>query len=125
MHIKYKISLGVAVLSLLSLYFFFEPVQGSFFPECPFHTLTGLHCPGCGSQRATYDILHANFLSALSHNALMMASIVFGGGLLLYSKQQFLNIIYHPKTPWVVLGVVIAFWILRNIPFYPFSLLAP
>jgi hypothetical protein len=35
------------------------------------------------------------------------------------------NIAYHPRTPWIILVIVVLFWILRNIPIVPFSWLAP
>ena len=31
---------------------------------CLFHVITGLYCPGCGAGRASYNILHGNFLTA-------------------------------------------------------------
>lgn len=125
MNIKYKILIGIAVLSLLSLYFFFEPVQGSLFPECPFYAYTGLYCPGCGSQRATHDLLHLNILEAIDHNPLMMGVLFFAGTSFLISRSFYYKILYSPKTPWVLLIIVVVFWILRNLPLYPFTLLAP
>jgi hypothetical protein len=35
------------------------------------------------------------------------------------------NIFYFKSTPWIIFGVIIIFWIARNLPFYPFLVLAP
>ncbi|MDR9448893.1 MAG: DUF2752 domain-containing protein, partial [Psychroflexus sp.] len=63
---------------LIVIYFAFNPESISFFPSCPFHSITGLYCPGCGSQRAIHDLLHANFLAAFSHNPLIVLGIATG-----------------------------------------------
>src|SRR5437762_10353071 len=40
--------------------FFFNPAApaNQWFPKCPFLLLTGYQCPGCGSTRACYQLLH-------------------------------------------------------------------
>ncbi len=37
---------------------------------CPLHAVTGLYCPGCGTLRALYDLLHGDMAGALGHNVL-------------------------------------------------------
>ena len=63
-------SLLIAALIL----FLFDPEKGGF-PGCPFRSLTGLLCPGCGSQRAVHDILHLRMGQAFKHNALLVSSV--------------------------------------------------
>ncbi len=118
------------ILSLL--YFFFPVTRNSFHPSCIFKTITGLHCPGCGSQRAISAILKGNFLQAMSYNILFLLSLPFIGfsatvfTLNAFRKKQIQQTIFYKN--WfikLVFIVVILFWILRNIPVYPFSLLAP
>jgi len=107
---------------LIAVYSTFNPEFSSFFPSCPFHSLTGLYCPGCGSQRAIYDLLHAKFLRAFSHNPLLILGILTGVYKAMLwvkypnSKDAPNNLLYHQRTPWVVLIIIIGFWILRNIP---------
>jgi hypothetical protein len=111
---------------LIAVYATFDPESLSFFPSCPFHSITGLYCPGCGSQRAIYDLLHANFLAALSHNPLIVLGIATG----LYkailwlkypnSKAAPNNLFYYKNTPWIILILVIGFWVFRNIPLFNF-----
>ncbi len=81
---KYNYFSGVLVIIFLSLYFLFNPSTSIFFPKCPFHTITGLYCPGCGSQRAIHDMMHLNIFEAINHNALMFFAFTFGIGLYLY-----------------------------------------
>ena len=49
----------------------FPPERYAFYPTCPFHTLTGWDCPGCGSTRALAALLHGEPVRALSLNPLL------------------------------------------------------
>jgi len=126
------IMVGVLVgVLLLWLYYNVNPSGQSFIPKCPFHSITGYHCPGCGSQRALHDFLHGNFIAGFKHNVLIgIAVLVFlyKGFILIRSyffPQKTKNLLYHPKTAWFILILVLSFWILRNIPVFPFNILAP
>ena len=46
---------------------------------CLFHVITGLYCPGCGAGRASYNILHGNFLTAFCYNPVMVFLLPFLG----------------------------------------------
>ncbi len=123
---------GIIVgLFLLWLYFNTNPSGQSFFPKCPFHSITGLHCPGCGSQRALHDFLHGKILEGFQHNFLIgLALLVILYKAFLWIRSYFYpqknnNLLYNPKTAWVILILVLVFWILRNIPLSPFNILAP
>lgn len=130
-----KISLyiigALAGLFFLWLYFKVNPSGQSFFPKCPFHSLTGMHCPGCGTQRALHDFLHGNIIEGFKHNFLIGLGILvlmYKGFLIIrtkYNPHKKTDLLYHPSTPWVILTLVISFWILRNIPYEPFTFLAP
>jgi len=122
---KYKAVIGILALLLVSLYFLVNPSNVDFFPKCPFHQLTGLHCPGCGSQRAIHDLSRLNLAEAFSHNAILIITLFFGIGLFLYSREKFSKLIYHPKSPWIIFSIISVFWILRNLNFHPFCYLAP
>jgi hypothetical protein len=112
-------------------YFNFNPSEYSLFPKCPFYSFTGLYCPGCGSQRAIHHLLHGNILKGLSHNFLIILlaivlsydAIIYG--LNYYYEKSFKNLLHNPKTTNAILIFVIAFWVLRNIKIYPFTILAP
>lgn len=125
------IGLLILGIGLAVLYFFVNPSEVNFLPKCPLYATTGIYCPGCGSQRATHHLLNFNILGVLQQNVLYFISIfVFGYHFiitsfnLIFKKNQY-NYIYHPKTPIIMLIVIIVYWILRNIPHYPFNILAP
>ncbi|MBO4446691.1 MAG: DUF2752 domain-containing protein [Bacteroidales bacterium] len=69
------ISLSViAAIIVLIVYGLLDPAKVPF-PRCPFFVLTGLKCPGCGTQRALHCLLHLNIADAFRYNALMVLSI--------------------------------------------------
>ena len=108
------------VFTLFILYFF-NPSSSYLFPPCPFHALTGLHCPGCGSLRALHSLLHGHLIKAFGLNPLMILLLPFIG---YESIRYFLDGILGVRLPVffipafyirVFLGVVVSFWILRYI----------
>jgi len=125
------VAIAVGIIGLGLFYFFINPQEVNFLPECPLHATTGFYCPGCGSQRATHQLLNFNIFGALQQNVLYLLSLMLLGyhlivtGINTIFKMQLFNYIYHPKTPLIILVLIIIFWILRNIPYYPFNLLAP
>lgn len=74
--------LCVAAIGLCVLYLNFEPSSG-LYPRCMFKMLTGLSCPGCGSQRAIHDIFNGDLKAAFSYNALFIIEIPLLGLLIL------------------------------------------
>lgn len=101
--------------------------------QCGFHDMTGWLCPGCGGQRAFYYLLHGNLLTALQHNLLILiilpflvyAYVVIGQIYLVGNKkfEKYLNM--KPWYAYALIIVIVLFFILRNIPISPFTLLAP
>ncbi len=130
MKLKY-IGMLVLGITLTFLYLFINPSEVDFLPKCPLYAITGIYCPGCGSQRATHELLNFNITGVLEQNVLyFIGLLVFGyhltvTGLRVFFKKNIYNYLYHPNTPRIILVVVILFWILRNIPAYPFNVLAP
>ena len=121
----------IALILMLSLYFFVDPASSSFFPQCPFYKYTKLYCPGCGSQRAMHDILQGHIISGIRHNYLwlLVAAVLLYQGVTFFRTHYFkppkTNLLHNGKiTRWILI-LVITFWILRNIPVFPFIELAP
>jgi hypothetical protein len=119
---------SIAAGAILLLYFFVKPKDGNL-PKCYFHELTGLYCPGCGGQRSIHSMLHGEILTAMSYNLLFVVLlpliIYFIIVFLLGKKYKPSSFIYNARFSLVIAIVVVSFWILRNIPVFPFSWLAP
>jgi hypothetical protein len=105
--------------------------EGGLFPACPFHSLTGLYCTGCGSQRALHDLLHLDLSGSFSHNllfppALAILGLHFGNRVLQgVHKAYWRSPLDGRRSPLILLAVILVFTLLRNLPWEPFSLLAP
>lgn len=117
-----------AVITLSLLYFFYPATAGNFYPRCIFHLLTGLDCPGCGSQRAASALLHGHLLQAIDFNLLFVlalpfvvyAAFVFSWNIF-SSRKITQNIFYSVAFVRTLLIVIAVFCVLRNIPGQPLS----
>ena len=99
---------------------------------CVFHEVTGLYCPGCGAGRACYSILHGQFLEAFCYNPLMTVLLPLIG---LYIAARMVDWVVtggnhidrkiNVKFLTWVLVIVVVYGVLRNIPVFTFTLLAP
>ncbi len=106
--------------------FFFEPGKTGFFPACPFRSLTGFTCPGCGVTRALHQILHGHFYNAFTLNPLFLLAVPF----LLFALLRYSVIVMRGGVPrpnalpapyiYAIFFAILSFWIFRNTPFYPF-----
>ncbi len=113
---------AVFVASVMFIFFYIDPSIHPFFPKCPFLAVTGLQCPGCGSQRAIHQLLHLNIASAFRQNpivVLYMPYVVMGIYLeYLGGNKKFphiRHIMYGKEAATVILVSIIVFWIGRNI----------
>lgn len=126
----YRRSTVVAIWSLLlagaAYLYWFEPGRSGFFPVCLFRLCTGYTCPGCGSTRAAHQILHGHFVTAFMLNPLFLLAIPF----LVFAFLRYSVIVMRGGVPrqnalpacyiYALFVIVLAFWIFRNTPFYPF-----
>lgn len=112
----------VGIAALAVVYYRVSPTSSIFFPKCAFLMLTGLKCPGCGSQRAVHALLHADITSAFMHNALFVVSLPYVA--LLISARIYTY--FHPASTLrstletsiairTYFVITIAFWIARNV----------
>jgi apolipoprotein N-acyltransferase len=113
--------LGTLALATLALRFIDPADEASRLPFCVFHALTSLHCPSCGTTRALHLLAHGDLLGALHMNALTVSLIP----LLAYATLRRIELGSRPRAIATVLGFAVVFAIARNIPTYPFELLAP
>jgi hypothetical protein len=108
-----------------------DPAASNIYPICPFHAVTGLHCPGCGTARAMHQLLHGNVWAAMRLNLLavvLLPPLAYGSlsiALRFVGRKPLPGVFIPASWIWTLLAVIILFWILRNVPCYPFSLLAP
>lgn len=109
----------VSAAVLLAVYFC-DPRTCVFLPKCVFHEVTGLYCPGCGNTRALHALLHGHVVQSLRCNLLLVPAALTV--LLLLLRPRFAMARY---TGWIIAGIVIVFAVLRNLPWAPFTLLAP
>ncbi len=69
----------------IPLLFLFDPATTSFYPPCLFKTVLGVPCPGCGSLRATHQLLHGNVAAAWELNKPLLVALPLGTGAALLS----------------------------------------
>lgn len=121
----------LALLGMLALYVFWNPSKTNLFPSCPFYSVTNIYCPGCGSQRATHQILNGNIIEGIRHNymiGLLAIVLLYQAFIFITNKilnKNTANLLHKSKVTMSILIIVILFWILRNIPMFPFTELAP
>ena len=111
--------------------FFLNPSEHSFFPKCSFYVATGFSCPGCGSTRALFHLTHGNVLEALRLNPGLMALITLG----LTDYIRFVVSVIHGnpfqtlfgrlKLLGALMGVMLVYGVIRNLPWPLFESLAP
>jgi len=108
------------------------PAGSPWLPPCIFNRLTDLHCPSCGMTRAAWACLDGNFAQAFRLNPLLMtllplAVLAFMLEILGWVRGRPLPFRLHlgRKSGGLLVAILVLFWILRNIPVWPFTLLAP
>jgi hypothetical protein len=98
------------------------PEKNKYYPPCIAKKITGFDCAGCGSARACYQLLHGNIRQAADFNImllLMLPVIIIG---LVHLAAGKLNGIWQKiNRPLIFLLLILLFWIIRNIPLFPFS----
>lgn len=127
---------GVTLLGTFLFVYRINPEKNPFVPACSFYYFTGLYCPGCGMTRALHAVLHCRFGEAFSYNAIWPVIAMFIA-VVLYIWFYYLSKGKNPFPPinrflercpsagWIFAAVLFVFWIARNIPLFPFTLLAP
>jgi hypothetical protein len=101
----------------------------SLFPPCMFKAFTGYYCIGCGLTRALHALVHGDIGGAFAMNPLAMLvlpliplMLIDGRGATPALLKPFMSVVMTPKL-WMLL--LPAYWIARNLPWAPFSWLAP
>ncbi len=133
LHSKAVLYIGAGALSAvgIAVLYVFDPRVPGNYPVCPFLSLTGCYCPGCGTLRALHRLLHGDVASALGYNPLTVLLVPFLAYSFLTSALRAFHLpaprqtFVHPRWIWALLVGLIVFWALRNLPVAPFTVLAP
>lgn len=117
---------AIAGFTVLRLYDPNKP--GNLFPKCIFKALTGYDCIGCGLTRALHALAHGDIVRAFDMNPLAMLvlpliplMLLDARGLMPARTKPFMAVVMAPKL-WLVL--LPAYWIARNLPWWPFTWMA-
>ena len=108
----------------------FDPnVEGNPFLPCIFRELTGFYCIGSGLTRALHALVHGDIVRAFGMNPLAMIVLPLVPLLVAHSRgwrprvlEPLMRVVMEPRL-WLVL--LPTYWVARNLPWYPFTLLAP
>ena len=106
-------------------------VPGGPLPVCPTKALLGIDCPGCGSLRMIYSLLHGDLSAALHYNALALVAlpllaVSFVGWAAGRWRGRRIAALAWPTWRWsphITLVLVLAWFVIRNIPLAPFTAL--
>src|SRR6476659_7114153 len=107
-------ALAAAATAALVVLYRFDPARAHFYPQCVFHALTGLQCPGCGTTRALYHLLHGDLGGAFRLNPMLFALPPFAAA----SRSR--RFITSRTVGWTALGVVVVWWVVRNTALWPY-----
>jgi hypothetical protein len=116
-----KCAATIVIIGAIIIYATINPAT-HYFPQCPLLVLTGLKCPGCGSQRALYCLLHAQWRQAFLFNPLLVVCLpyIILGLLkeytnLLANYTKTLRLLYGYHASILLFVIVITYFVARNI----------
>ena len=118
------LALGAGLLTL----FQFDPETVDWLPKCPVYQVFGWHCPGCGATRAAHALLNGNVSGAMAKNPLLITAGPFLVAFCFWKRRRSgpgWATTISARAVLVFLCVLVTFAVLRNLPGYPFELLAP
>lgn len=127
---KRLLSLGF-LLGLAVIVYIYHPSTPVRMIPCPFREITGLYCPGCGSIRAVTQIVRGNLQRAIQHNVFAVAFLPLLMWAILSNVKQVITGkgLPYPQLPssaiWALLGLLILFAVLRNLPVAQLYFLRP
>ena len=100
-------------------------------PSCPIKERLGIYCVGCGGTRFVYHLIHGRPWIAFQNNpylfifAIYAVISVVAMNVYLITGRKVHSRIVNKKWMWFWIASGVVFFVLRNIPIFPFSCLAP
>ncbi len=110
---------AIAAVGVL-IFYRLADISAAWMPKCPLHHLTGLRCPGCGTQRALHALLNGDPAAAWHHNAAMICSIplilILATASLARKKHPAFYLKANSSLTAIIAGTLLILWgILRNL----------
>ena len=122
--------LGVMGIGAAAVWYF-DPTRAGIFPPCPLLAATGFACPGCGLTRGFHALFHGDIMTAMDFNALIPLFVLIFGYFFVSMVLVVVRGYAFPRWTlslpaiWGLLGLMLVFGVVRNLPFYPFNILYP
>ena len=121
---KSKISLIFLTLMGIGIYFLAQKLI-NFHIDCPFHSLTGLYCPGCGTTRMIKSLFQGQFYQAFRYNPLvflMLPLFIFIFLDWLFTKQNHQRQIekLEPFLWYILIIIFLSYGVMRNLKIFSF-----
>lgn len=115
----------VGVVGVISLVYVAQsdPNQPGHYPTCPWLALTGTYCPGCGTLRMLHAFTHGQLVPGFGLNPLGAIVLAWSG--VEYVRWTWSALTGRAYAPWPqhrywmwgVVAVILAYWVVRNLPF--------
>lgn len=128
---------AVAVPVGATMLYAFPPTEYGFYPPCMLRVVSELvlgyplHCPGCGATRCVAALLHGDLAQAFAYNPLfvlllpLISYAAFGTAFQMWTGRRMGGPRMSARMSYVLIAILAAYFIARNIPVEPFNLLAP
>ena len=109
-----------------------DPNQAGSYGLCPLNALTGLDCPFCGGLRGTHALLHGDVSAALDHNLLLplFLGALMAVAILVWRQSPLLQRggpdgtgsrpIVTRVVVWGFVAATGLFFLIRNLPYFPY-----
>jgi hypothetical protein len=98
-----------------------NPYQAGHYPTCPFLAVTGWYCPGCGSLRGLYSLLHGDPVQMVERNPALPLGLALLAAIWTTWCQRTLT--GQPRrwaapgwAIWLLFAATMVFWVARNLP---------
>lgn len=117
---------GAAAVGVL-VWFADPTTPGGLIPPCPTNALLHVNCPGCGTSRMLYSLMHGDLGAAAGYNAFgLFALVLLAAGFVTYTlglwKGRRVRGWQHLRyAPMVLLVATLVWFVVRNLPFAPFD----
>ncbi len=115
---RYVLLMLLGLISALTGLLLVNPASIDVLPACPFHSITGLKCPGCGSMRALHLMFRGEFEAAVYHNfiAILLFPVAMLSVILAVIRGiDLFDRLTKPLIYRIILAGVLIFFISRNV----------